>query len=113
MKKIFNKKIGVLIFSLVCAGLANAAPVRSENEAVRLVQNSIIKHRFGGSQGTNCMRFYVDVRSNNMKCGGDPNVEPRLFSYTVNKRTGKLATDNFDYANSLGLEWDGSYNPID
>ena len=52
MRKIFNKKIGVLIFSLVCAGLANAAPVRSENEALRLVQNSIIKHRFGGSQGT-------------------------------------------------------------
>ena len=122
MKKIFNKKIGVLIFSLVCAGLANATPVRSENEALRLVQNSIAKHKFGGSQGTKCMRFYVDetdeefeidVRSNNAKCGGDPNVEPRLFSYTVNKRTGKLATDNFDYANSLGLEWDGSYNPID
>ena len=116
MKKIFNKKIGVLIFSLVCAGLANAVPVRSENEAVRLVQNSIAKHKFGGSQGTKCMRFYIDetdeefeidVRSNNAKCGGDPNVEPRLF------RTGKLATDNFDYANSLGLEWDGSYNPID
>ena len=122
MKKIFNKKIGVLIFSLVCAGLANAVPVRSENEAVRLVQNSIIKHRFGGSQGTECRRVYVDeteeefemdVRSNNAKCGGDPNVEPRLFSYTVNKRTGKLATDNISYANSLGLEWDGSYNPID
>ena len=122
MQKIFNKKIGVLIFSLVCAGLANAAPVRSENEALRLVQNSIAKHKFGGSQWTKCMRFYVDetdaefeidVRSNNMKCGGDPNVEPRLFSYTVNKRTGKLATDNISYANSLGLEWDGSYNPID
>ena len=122
MQKIFNKKIGVLIFSLVCAGLANAAPVRSENEALRLVQNSIAKHKFGGSKGTKCMRFYVDetdeefeidVRSNNMKCGGDPNVEPRLFSYTVNKRTGKLATDNISYANSLGLEWDGSYNPID
>ena len=122
MKKIFNKKIGVLIFSLVCAGLANAAPVRSENEAVRLVQNSIVKHKFGGSEGIECMRFYVDetdeefeidVRSNNAKCGRDPNIEPRLFSYTVNKRTGKLATDNFDYANSLGLEWDGSYNPID
>ena len=122
MKKIFNKKIGVLIFSLVCAGLANAVPVRSENEAVRLVQNSIVKHKFGGSEGIECMRFYVDetdeefeidVRSNNMKCGGDPNVEPRLFSYTVNKRTGKLATDNISYANGLGLEWDGSYNPID
>ena len=122
MKKIFNKKIGVLIFSLVCAGLANAAPVRSENEALRLVQNSIIKHRFGGSQGTKCMRFYVDetaeefeidVRSNNEKCGGDPNIEPRLFSYIVNKKTGKLLTDSFEYAEKQGIEWDGSYLPID
>ena len=122
MKKVFNKKIGVLIFSLVCAGFLNAAPVRSEDEALRLVQNSIIKHRFGGGQGVKCMRFYVDetdetfeidVRSNNAKCGGDPNVEPRLFSYTVDKGTGELATDNFSYAEELGLEWDGSYNPID
>ena len=122
MRKIFNKKIGVLIFSLVCAGLANAAPVRSENEALRLVQNSIAKHKFGGSQGTKCMRFYIDetaeefeidVRSNNAKCGRDPNIEPRLFSYTVNKRTGKLATDSFEYAEKQGIEWDGSYLPID
>ena len=122
MKKIFNKKIGVLIFSLVCAGLANAAPVRSENEALRLVQNSIAKHKFGGSQGTKCMRFYVDetdeefeidVRSNNEKCGGDPNIEPRLFSYIVNKKTGKLLTDSFEYAEKQGIEWDGSYLPID
>ena len=122
MKKIFNKKIGILVFSLVCAGFLNAKPVRSEDEALRLVQNSIIKHRFGGSQGTKCMRFYVDetaeefeidVRSNNEKCGGDPNVEPRLFSYIVNKKTGKLATDSFEYAEKKGIEWDGSYLPID
>lgn len=122
MKKFFNKKIGVLIFSLVCAGLANAAPVRSENEALRLVQNSIIKHKFGGSQGTKCMKFYVDesdekfeidVRSNNAKCGGDPSVEPRLFSYTVNKRTGKLATDNMSYADDQGIDWEGDFLPID
>ena len=120
MRKIFNKKIGVLFFSLICAGLVNAAPVKSENEAVKLVIKSVIKHNFYGVKNENdlkCFRFYIDetaeefeidVRSNNMKCGGDPNVEPRLFSYTVNKRTGKLS-----YANSLGLEWDGSYNPID
>ena len=122
MKKIFNKKIGVLIFSLVCAGLANAVPVRNENEAVRLVQNSIAKHKFGGSQGTECMRFYVDetdeefeidVRSNNAKCGGDPNVEPRLFSYTVNKITGELATDNFSHAEDQGINWEGDFLPID
>jgi len=44
------------------------------------------------------------------------NIRERFFIYSreqmdrimdANKRTGKLATDNFDYANSLGLEWDG------
>ena len=122
MKKILNKKIGVLVLSLMCAGLANAAPVRSENEALNLVQKSIIKHRFGGSQGVKCMRFYVDenddefevdVRSNNAKCGGDPSVEPRLFSYTVNKQTGELATDNMSYADEQGIDWEGDFLPID
>ena len=122
MRKIFNKKIGVLIFSLVCAGLANAAPVRNANEAVKLVQNSIIKHGFGGNQGTKCMKFYfdetddefqVDVHSDNAKCGGDPSVEPRLFSYTVNKITGELATDNFSYAEDQGIDWEGDFLPID
>ena len=122
MKRIFNKKIGVLIFSLVCAGLANAAPVRNANEAVKLVQNSIIKHGFGGNQGTKCMKFYfdetddefqIDVHSDNAKCGGDPGVEPRLFSYTVNKETGGLATDNMSYAEDQGVDWEGDFLPID
>ena len=125
MRKIFNKKIGVLFFSLICAGLVNAAPVKSENEAVKLVIKSVIKHNIYGMKNENdfeCFRFYVDetdeefeidVRSNNEKCGGDPNVEPRLFSYIVNKKTGKLATDSFEYAEKQGIEWDGSYLPID
>ena len=122
MKRIFNKKIGVLIFSLVCAGLANAAPVRNANEAVELVEESIINHGFGGNQGTECMKFYVgetddefeiDVHSDNEKCGGDSGVEPRLFSYTVNKETGELATDNMSYAEDQGVDWEGDFLPID
>lgn len=125
MRKILNKKIGVLFFSLLCAGLVNAAPVKSENEAVRLVIKSLIKHNIYGVKNENvleCLRFYIDetdeefgidVRSNNEKCGGDPNVEPRLFSYIVNKKTGKLLTDSFEYAEKQGIEWDGSYLPID
>ena len=122
MKKFFNRKIETFILLLLCASFLSAAPVKSEEEALKNVKKSIIKHNLGGKLGTKCMKFYidetaedfqVDVRSDNEKCGGDPRVEPRMFSYTVNKRTGKLATDNFDYANSLGLEWDGSYNPID
>ena len=114
MRKIFNKKIGVLFFSLICAGLVNAAPVKSENDAVKLVIKSVIKHNFYGMKNENdleCFRFYID--DNNEKCGGDPNVEPRLFSYIVNKKTGKLLTDSFEYAEKQGIEWDGSYLPID
>ena len=125
MRKIFNKKIGVLFFSLICAGLVNAAPVKSENDAVKLVIKSVIKHNFYGMKNENdleCFRFYIDepdeafeidVRSNNEKCGGDPNIEPRLFSYIVNKKTGKLLTDSLEYAEKQGIEWDGSYLPID
>ena len=57
--------------------------------------------------------FQVDVRSNNEKCGGDPGVEPRMFSYTVNKKNGKLKTDSFEYAKKKGIDWEGDYLPID
>ena len=125
MRKIFNKKIGVLFFSLICACLVNAAPVKNENDAVKLVIKSIIKHNIYGVKNENdlkCFRFYIDetaeefeidVRSNNEKCGGEPNVEPSLFSYIVNKETGKLLTDSFECAEKQGIEWDGEYLPID
>ena len=39
--------------------------------------------------------YVVDVRENHRssKCGGDPNVSPRLFSVKVNKQTGAMTTD--------------------
>ena len=57
--------------------------------------------------------FQVDVRSDNEKCGGDSRVEPRMFSYTVNKKTGKLKTDSFEYAKEKGIDWEGDYLSID
>ena len=48
MRKIFNKKIGVLFFFLICACLVNAAPVKNENDAVKLVIKSVIKHNIYG-----------------------------------------------------------------
>ena len=122
MKKFFNRKIETFILLLLCASFLSAAPVKSEEEALKTVKKSIIKHNLGGKLGTKCMKFYidetaedfkVDVRSDNEKCGGDPNVEPRLFSYIVNKKTGKLLTDSFEYAEKKGIDWDGSYLPID
>ncbi len=122
MKKFLNKKIGVFILSLLCGVLLSAAPVKSEDEAIKVVKKSIIKHNLSGKSGTKCMKFYideteedfqVDVRSNNEKCGGDPGVEPRMFSYTVNKKNGKLKTDSFEYAKKKGIDWEGDYLPID
>ena len=103
MRKIFNKKIGVLFFSLICACLVNAAPVKNEND--------LKCFRFDIDETAE--EFEIDVRSNNEKCGGEPNVEPRLFSYIVNKKTGKLLTDSFECAEKQGIEWDGEYLPID
>ena len=122
MKKFFNRKIETFILLLLCASFLSAAALKSEEEALKTVKKSIIKHNLGGKLGVKCMKFYIDetaeefeidVRSNNEKCGGDPNVEPRLFSYIVNKKTGKLLTDSFEYAEKQGIEWDGSYLPID
>ena len=118
MKKFFNRKIETFILLLLCASFLSAAPVKSEEEALK----SIIKHNIGGKLGTKCMKFYidetaedfqVDVRSDNEKCGGDSRVEPRMFSYTVNKKTGKLKTDSFEYAKEKGIDWEGDYLSID
>ena len=122
MKKFFNRKIETFILLLLCTSFLSAAPVKSEEEAVKTVKKSIIKHNLGGKSGVKCMKFYidetaedfqVDVRSDNEKCGGDPNVEPRLFSYIVNKKTGKLATDSFEYAKEKEIDWEGDYLSID
>ena len=122
MKKFFNRKIEIFTLLLLCASFLSAAPVKSEEEAVKTVKKSIIKHNLGGKLGTKCMKFYidetaedfqVDVRSDNEKCGGDSRVEPRMFSYTVNKKTGKLKTDSFEYAKEKEIDWEGDYLSID
>ena len=88
-------------------------------EAYQLVKKSIIKHNLANvncimaSDGQDENYYYFDIRSDNEKCGGDPNVEPRLFSYIVNKKTGKLATDSFEYAKEKGIDWEGDYLSID
>ena len=48
--------------------------------------------------------FEIDVHSDNEKCGGDPSVAPRLFSYQVNKKTGELKTDSMDWAEKVGKD---------
>ena len=92
----------------------------SEKEAVDMVFKSIKRHKLANA---NCISvsvgeyedsYFIDVRSNNEKCGGDPGVSSILFSYEVNKTTGKLGTDCYDWAKKRNYEWSpGEYNPID
>ena len=79
-------------------------------EAYQLVKKSIIKHNLANvncimaSDGQDENYYYFDIRSDNEKCGGDPSVAPRLFSYQVNKKTGELKTDSMDWAEKVGKD---------
>lgn len=85
--------------------------ISSSEEAYQLVRKSIIKHDLAD---VNCIMtldsgqdenyYYFDIRSDNEKCGGDSGVAPRLFSYQVNKKTGKLKTDSMQWAEKIGKD---------
>lgn len=94
------------------------APIESEVAAIKAVTESITEHQLT-SLNIECLSFIVaadNTDSYNIEviekhddiCGGDPATAPRLFGYTVNKKTGELATD----AMRDGIEWDGDYHPI-
>ena len=52
----------------------------------------------------------VDVREkHNEQCGGDPTTAPRLFSYEIDRRSGKMKTD----AAAPNSEWTGEYRAIE
>ena len=74
------------------------------------MKKSIIKHNLANvncimaSDGQDENYYYFDIRSDNEKCGGDPSVAPRLFSYQVNKKTGELKTDSMDWAEKVGKD---------
>lgn len=52
----------------------------------------------------------VDVREkHDVQCGGGPATAPRLFSYEIDRRSGKMKTD----AAAPNGEWTGEYRAID
>lgn len=54
--------------------------------------------------------YRVDVREkHNAQCGGNSRIAPRLFSYEVDLRNGKMKTD----AAAPDSEWTGEYRAID
>ena len=108
-------KAKAIILLLGCYSItALAIPVKSVDHALLMVQASVRKHNLT-SLSDNCLLFdyredkqnyVIDVREKHDKyCGSDPNVSPRLFTYIVDKQTGKMKTDD--------PVWTGEFREID
>ena len=97
---------------------ARAEGVHSEEQAIRRVSESVARNQLA-SQKPECLMFMaektrtgyrVDVREkHDAQCGGDPATAPRLFSYEIDRRSGKMKTD----AAAPNGEWTGEYRAID
>ena len=87
-------------------------------QAVFQVIQSVERHKLTTLK-TECLMFMaektkqgytVDVREkHDAQCGGDPATAPRLFSYEIDRRSGKMKTD----AAAPDSEWTGEYRAID
>lgn len=99
MKKILFILIGIL--SQVC--FSNTTRIEDESIALEKVIQSIYKHKLTTLK-KECLLFIpddkgdyyeIEVREKHSeKCGGDPQISPRLFNYEVDKQTGKMRTDD-------------------
>ena len=97
---------------------ARAEGVHSKEQAIRRVSESVARNQLT-SLKPECLRFMaektrtgyrVDVREkHDAQCGGDPATAPRLFSYEIDRRSGKMKTD----AAAPNGEWTGEYRAID
>ncbi|MDO4879517.1 MAG: hypothetical protein Q3966_09560 [Neisseria sp.] len=97
---------------------AAAQGIKTSRQAVSQVIKSVEKHKLTTLK-TECLMFVdeetaksylVDVREkHDEQCGGDPQTAPRLFSYEIDKRSGKMKTD----APAPDAEWTGEYRDID
>ena len=97
---------------------ARAEGVHSEKQAIRRVSESVARNQLA-SLKPECLMFMaektkqgytVDVREkHDAQCGGDPATAPRLFSYEIDRRSGKMKTD----AAAPDSEWTGEYRAID
>lgn len=105
------------LLTALCLGLwvgsVGAKPVNNFEQAVDLVAKSVMKNKLT-SLKLDCLMFMenetsnyyeIDIRENhNPKCGGDPETAPRLMSYQVNKKNGRLCTDSIVWAKKLQAE---------
>jgi len=109
----------ILTFFFAFAALPAAARgIKAADQAVSQVIQSVERHKLTTLK-TECLMFMVektrtgyrvDVREkHDAQCGGDPATAPRLFSYEIDRRSGKMKTD----AAAPNGEWTGEYRAID
>lgn len=114
-----NKMITATVITLGLFSINTfAAPIKTQAEAVKAVQQSVQKNKLTQLRpdcisyvmaGEDKSQFMIDVREiHNKKCGGDPNFSPRLFSFLIAKKDGSLKTDAW----RNGIEWDGEFHSI-
>ena len=106
------------VLSAVAVLPAHAKNVRSEEQAIRRVSESVARNQLT-SLKPECLMFMaektkqgytVDVSEKyDVQCGGGPATAPRLFSYEIDRRSGKMKTD----AAAPNGEWTGEYRAID
>ena len=92
--------------------------IKTADQAVSQVIQSVERHKLTILK-PECLMFMaektkqgytVDVREkHDAQCGGDPATAPRLFSYEIDRRSGKMQTN----AAAPDSEWTGEYRAID
>ena len=109
----------ILTFFFAFAALPAAARgIKAADQAVSQVIQSVERHKLTILK-PECLMFMaektkqgytVDVREkHDAQCGGDPATAPRLFSYEIDRHSGKMKTD----AAAPDSEWTGEYRAID
>lgn len=91
------------ISTLCLSHFVMAESVKNFDQAMDMIIDSVKKNKLTNLD-IECLMFvysletetdyYIDVREkHNKRCGGDPNIAPRLFTYVVNKEKGTIELD--------------------
>lgn len=94
-----------VLLALLTVAPASAARVKTEADAAKLAGQAVLRYHLT-SLKEECfvlevqeMKAYFDVgvrERHNAECGGDLEIEPKLFNVRVRKRDGRLTSDVYD-----------------
>ena len=106
MRNLHTVRQALMTAATLLAVATPAMAVDTDDQIIDRVRQAEIKHRF--FDRPDCMNYQiirnvhpgvdeVDLREvHNAKCGGDPDTEPRLFNFLIDRKTEKMATTALD-----------------